>query len=139
MQKANLSRNALETTIDRLSALSLVDVLAGEERYALHPLTRAFVRDELLADANVVRETRMQFAQRWVNYAKQYGGESYKTDQLKAEWMNLDTAAKWLWKVAGVKGDSVQDKGAARMLIDLGNTLRLFLRSGGLWDEWHAP
>ena len=51
MQVANLSRNALETTIDRLSALSLVDVLAGEERYALHPLTRAFVRDELLADA----------------------------------------------------------------------------------------
>jgi len=48
MQVANLSRNALETTIDRLSALSLVDVLAGEERYALHPLTRAFVRDELL-------------------------------------------------------------------------------------------
>ncbi len=54
MQVAGITRNALETTIDRLSALSLVDVLAGEERYALHPLTRAFVRNELLGDANVV-------------------------------------------------------------------------------------
>lgn len=71
MQVANLSRNALETTIDRLSALSLVDVLAGEERYALHPLTRAFVRDELLADADVAREIGMQFAKYWIGSLNQ--------------------------------------------------------------------
>jgi NB-ARC domain len=63
MQVANLSRGALDATIDRLSALSLVDVLAGEERYALHPLTRAFARSELLADADVARETGIRFAQ----------------------------------------------------------------------------
>src|SRR5205085_12473493 len=40
MEVAALTRNALEMTIDRLSALSLVDVLASEDRYALHPLTR---------------------------------------------------------------------------------------------------
>jgi hypothetical protein len=50
---AALSRNALEAAIDRLSALSLLDVLAGEERYALHSLTRHFVRDELLGDAQI--------------------------------------------------------------------------------------
>jgi hypothetical protein len=140
MQVANLSRNALETTIDRLSALSLVDVQAGEECYALHPLTRAFVRDELLADANIARETGMRFARYWVDYAERYGGddtERYKTYDLpKDEWANLDAAAKWLWKTAGVSGDTVQDKDVAKMLNGLANTLRLFLRSSGLWDEW---
>ncbi len=139
MQVANLTRNALETTIDRLSALSLVDVLAGEERYALHPLTRAFVRDELLADANVARETGMQFARYWVGYAKQYGGddkESYKTyDRLEAEWTNLDAAANWLWETAQVQGDTVGDKYAARMLNDLADALSRFLWFGGRWDE----
>jgi hypothetical protein len=76
MQVADLSRNALETTIDRLSALSLVDVLAGAERYALHPLTRAFVRDELLADVNVARETGMRFTRYWLKYASYFQASS---------------------------------------------------------------
>ncbi|MBI4675541.1 MAG: tetratricopeptide repeat protein [Chloroflexi bacterium] len=139
MQVAELSRNALETTIDRLSALSLVDVLAGEERYALHPLTRAFARDELLADANVARDTGMRFAKYWVDYAKRYGGEekeSYKTyDRLEAEWMNLGAAANWLWETASVQGESVRDKDAARMLNDLVSASGQFLWFGGRWDE----
>jgi hypothetical protein len=63
MDVAEMSRNALETTIDRLSALSLVDVLADEERYALHPLTRNFVHDELLDDEQIARETGIRFAE----------------------------------------------------------------------------
>jgi len=136
---ANVTRQALETTIDRLSALSLVDVLAGEERYALHPLTRAFVRDELLADANIARKTGMRFARYWVGYARQYGGwnkESYKTyGRLEAEWANLDAAANWLWETANVQGDSVEDKNAAQMLNDLAGTLWFFCWFRGRWDE----
>ncbi len=96
---ANLSRNALETTIDRLSALSLVDVLAGEERYALHPLTRAFVRDELLADANVARETGMRFAQYWTDYLRRYTASSSENEVVllyQKEESNLDMVAMWL-------------------------------------------
>ena len=74
MQVANLSRNALETTIDRLNALSLVDILAGQERYALHLHTRNFVRDELLANVNIARETAIRFARYWVEYAERFGG-----------------------------------------------------------------
>ncbi|MBI5301920.1 MAG: tetratricopeptide repeat protein [Chloroflexi bacterium] len=134
MQVADLSRNALETTIDRLSALSLVDVLAGEERYALHPLTRAFVRDELLADANVARETGMRFAQYWVDYAEQYGGsskESCKTySQLETEWANLDAAIKWFAEVNTI---ARQDK--AQLYIELVRAIDEFLRFSGRWDE----
>jgi tetratricopeptide (TPR) repeat protein len=139
MKVANLSRNALETTIDRLSALSLVDVLAGEERYALHPLTRAFVRDELLTDANVTRETVMRFVKYWVNYTQQYGGDSknsYKTyGRLETEWTNLDAAVNWLWEIVAVKGDDIGDKDAAQILNDLAKALVKFLRYSGRWDE----
>ncbi len=117
LEVAALSRNALETTIDRLGALSLVDVLASEEHYALHPLTRNFVRDELQADAQIARETGTRFAGYWEAYAWRYGGdsnESYKTyDRLEVEWMNLDAAAEWLWQTAVVQGEDVGDKDAA--------------------------
>jgi tetratricopeptide (TPR) repeat protein len=148
MQVANLSRNALETTIDRLSALSLADVLTGEERYALHPLTRAFVRDELLADANIARETGMRFARYWLAYSATYSGqieESYKAyDQLEAEWTNLDVTAEWLWQTAAVQTHTEQsaerkvkvgDTDAARMLNGLSDMLNKFLNFTGHWDE----
>jgi hypothetical protein len=137
---ADLSRTALETVLERLDALSLVNKELGEERYSLHPLTRAYVRDELLADANAARETGMRFARYWLDYAKRYGGyskESYKTyDRLEAEWANLEAAANWLWETAAVQDETVGDKDAARMLVDLANALSQFLRFGGRWDEW---
>jgi tetratricopeptide (TPR) repeat protein len=139
MKVAELTRNAMETTIDRLSARSLVDVIAGEDRYALHPLTRNFVRDELLADAQIARATGMRFAEYWVNYARQYGGagvESYQTfDRLEAEWANLDAAAEWLWQTAAVQETGVGDKDAAWWLNDLSATLGSFLWYGGCWEE----
>jgi tetratricopeptide (TPR) repeat protein len=133
---ADLSRNALEMSLDRLDALSLLDKTEGEERYALHPLTRAFVRDELLADATASHETGMRFARYWVDYAKRYGDENYKTyDRLEAEWTNLDAAANWLWETANVQDDKVGDKDAARMFNDLAGALNQFLWFGGRWDE----
>ncbi|HYY43492.1 MAG TPA: tetratricopeptide repeat protein, partial [Pyrinomonadaceae bacterium] len=139
MEVAELSRNALETTIDRLSALSLVDVLADEDRYALHPLTRNFVRDELLADAQIAREIGTHFAEYWVTYAQRYGGwegESYKTyNRLEAEWMNLDGAVEWLWQTAAVQDENVGDKDAARRLNDLTRALDEFLLFSGHWEE----
>ncbi len=135
MNVGELSRNALETTADRLSTLSLVDVLAGEERYALQPLTRAFVRDELLADAQVACEMGMRFAGYWLAYARQYG-KSYRThDRLEAEWANLDAAADWLWQSAAVRGEQFGNEGAARSLYDLARYLAEFLWFRGRWDE----
>lgn len=139
MAVADLSRNALEMSLDRLDALSLLDKTEVVERYALHPLTRAFVRDELLADANVARETGMRFARYWVDYANRYGGsdkESYKTyERLEAEWTNLDATANWLWETARVQADMVGDKDAARMLNELAHALLQFLPFYGRWDE----
>lgn len=138
---AELTRNALETTIDRLSALSLVDVLAGEDRYALHPLTRNFVRDELLADEQIARKIGMRFAQYWVDYALRYGGQikNYKTfNLLESEWANLDTAAEWLWQLAAANGKGVGNKEAAQKFISLmtalcgGDGPLVF---AGRWDE----
>jgi starch phosphorylase len=47
---SKLSPRALQSSLDRLAMLSLVDVLLGEERYALHPLTRNFIQSELLTE-----------------------------------------------------------------------------------------
>lgn len=136
---SGLSRNAIETTIDRLSALSLVDILAGEERYTLHPLTRNFVRDELLSDAQIARETGMSFANYWLAYAQQYGGESqesYKTfGRLEAEWSNLDAGAELLWQTTAMQGEGINDEVAAQMLNDLAHSLSQFLLFSGGWDE----
>jgi tetratricopeptide (TPR) repeat protein len=134
---ANLSRSVLEMSANRLSALSLVDLLPGEERYSLHPLTRSFVRDELLVDANVARMTGMQFAQCWLGYANQYGGYGkYQTyGQLKSEWMNLEATAHWLQKTAKVQGKSIDHQGAARMLNDLASALYDYLWYDGQWNE----
>jgi tetratricopeptide (TPR) repeat protein len=139
---AQLSRTELETTIDRLSALSLVNVLAGEDRYALHPLTRNFVRDSLLVDEQVEHAIGMSFAGYWVAYAQQYGGmdeESYKTFHLiNAEWANLDATLEWLWR--GVKSQDInsQDKDSVDMLNSLTTALCAIpgpLFSLGLWEE----
>ena len=139
MQVANLSRNALETTIDRLNALSLVDILIGQERYALHLYTRDFVRDELLADENVARETGIRFARYWVEYAERFGGwgkENYKTyDNLEAEWANLNTSSQLLWQLSGVEDDGIKNDDAARMLVVLASALSSFLPFSGRWDE----
>ncbi len=138
MQVANLSRNALETTIDRLSALSLVDVLAGEERYALHPLTRAFVRDELLADANVARETGMRFGRYWVDFVHQYGSRSrnYPTFNLvEAEWANIDATIGWLLESVTFKTGMIEDDVAAQIYVRLARELERFLRFSERWDE----
>ncbi len=142
MHVAELSRNALETTIDRLSALSLVDVLAGEERYALHPLTRNFVRGELLAEAQIAREIGKHFAEHWVAYALKFGGQgkdNYKTfDRIEAEWANLDATVGWLLQAAAIQNEEIVDKDAARMLEELADALcngigPLFYF--GRWDE----
>lgn len=138
---SGLSRSALETTVDRLSALSLVDVPPGEERFGLHPLTRNFVRDELLADADIAHETGMRFANYWVMYAARHGRgrANYKTfSLLEAEWPNLEGAAEWLWTTAGVSGGEIADANAAQLLNALADGLcgaggPLFF--AGRWDE----
>lgn len=135
MAVVDLSRMGLETVLERLDALSLANKELGEERYSLHPLTRAYVRDELLADMNAARETGLRFARYWVDYASRYGWDKYKTyDRLEAEWANLEAAVNWLWETAKVGGDTVGDKDAARMLVDLTGALRRFLWFGGRWD-----
>ncbi|MEO7840120.1 MAG: tetratricopeptide repeat protein [Anaerolineales bacterium] len=137
---AELSRNALETTIDRLSALSLVDVLNGEERYALHPLTRAFVQGEMLVDAKVAREAEMRFAMYWVDHAKRYGSfgmeRNNSHNQLELEWSNMQVAINILWKRADVRAKSVKNKTAVRILNSLASLeLREFLDFSGRRDE----
>ncbi|MFL6211127.1 MAG: TIR domain-containing protein [Pyrinomonadaceae bacterium] len=130
MEVADLARNALETTIDRLSALSLVDLLASEERYALHPLTRDFVRAELLTDAQSARDLEIGFAKYWIAFAKENEG---KEDSLNVEMPNLDAAEGWLAQAA-LKNETVVDNDVARLLIEMGSTLSSFLLFDEKWD-----
>jgi tetratricopeptide (TPR) repeat protein len=121
-----------------LSALSLVDMLEGEERYALQPLTRTFVRDELLADANVTRDTGMRFARHWMGYVEQYGraGKSNPMfDRLETEWVNLDRAVDLLLGITSEECDVVTNKESANILFELINSLDCFLCFWGRWDD----
>ncbi|MDO9301609.1 MAG: tetratricopeptide repeat protein [Anaerolineales bacterium] len=139
MQVARLSRNALETTIDRLSALSLVDVLAGEERYALHPLTRAFVRNELLIDANVAHEMGMRFAQYWLDYAIQYtvGYKGYQTfDRLEEQWSNLEAAVTWILQAIDEYGLALEAVKESDMALQFARRLARFMEYSGRWEEF---
>jgi len=139
MNVADLTRTALETVLERLNALALVDILPGEERYSLHPLTRGYIRAELLADAAAERLTGMRFARYWVDFAKKYGGsskKSYKTyNRLEAEWPNLQVVVDYPWETANVKNETVGDEEAAKLVNDLTDALREFLWFGGRWDE----
>jgi tetratricopeptide (TPR) repeat protein len=139
MQVANFPRIELETSIDRLSALSLVDVLSGQERYSLHSQIRSFVHKEFLADANLEHEIGMRFARYWVEYSQRFGGwgkESYKTyEYLETEWTSLYTASTLLWKFSGVTNEHARDDDAARMFVVLASALSSFLPFSGRWNE----
>ena len=139
MLVANLSRNALEITIERLSALSLVDVLSGEERYALHPLTRIFVRNELFTDENVVHKMGVQFSQYWIDYASRFGTsgkEGYKNyERLESEWSNVHAALDWLWMAVALSGSTIRDQVSASMMIKFLTHVSLFLSFSGRLDE----
>ena len=132
---AQLSRTELETTIDRLSTLSLVDRLAGEERYALHPLTRSFVRSDLLSNEQLARETGMNFANYWVAFAQRCGAENYSTFNLiETEWANLNAAAELLWQMTG-EGKNVSHRNTPQMLNILAEALSDPLFYIGKWDD----
>lgn len=123
-ETSGLDSRALNLVLERLRALSLVDVVEdskGQECYALHPLTRRFAREDLIKNPEVERSMGMRFAHYFVGYAKQYGRskKSYqKYNQPEMDWADLDTAAEWLWKTAKVKGDGVEDEDAAKVLVD---------------------
>jgi tetratricopeptide (TPR) repeat protein len=132
-----ISRQALETTLDRLGTLSLVNALTGVERYDLHPLTRTYVRDELLSSDDKMLIFGSKFSQYWVKYAENYGGdEGYLTfDRLEYEWENLDAAANFLWEITGLNGDLIRNKEAAYFLSELVDSLNQFMWFCGRWDE----
>jgi tetratricopeptide (TPR) repeat protein len=139
MYVANLSRKILEMTIDRLNTLALVDVLTGEERYALHPLTRAFVRDQLLSDTNISYEIGLRFARYWAEYVKRHESErldNYSVfNRLEDEWSNLESAANWLWERSVIR-NGISDYPESQISNELASVLKRFLPFGGHWDEW---
>lgn len=142
LEVANLNHRVLDVVLEQLRAFSLVDKIEdqeGQEYYALHTLTKRFVRADLENDKAVEHEMRMRFSRYWVDYAKQNRGislEDYKAyDQLDAEWANLHAAATWLWECAQVQDETVGDGGAAQLLITLAETLQNFFWVNRRWDE----
>lgn len=135
---AGLTRTQLEATVERLDAYSLVDIGGPDGPYGLHSLTRRLAVDELAAQPELAHDLRGRFHRYWLDYAQKYGGsgkDAYKTfDRLEAEWPNLEAAAASLWALTGLPGP-LQDKEAARMLVDLARELRQFTWFRGYWNE----
>jgi tetratricopeptide (TPR) repeat protein len=135
---SGLTANALESSLNRLSRLSLVNDLVGDDRFALHPLTRSFVREELLSNERLAFTIGNRFAAYWLDYAKRFagiGGRSYQNyDQLDAEWTNLEAAVEWFWKRSTRPNNSRQND-ALSSFCEFVMTVGQFLWFSGRWDE----
>ncbi len=135
----DLTRQALESALERLSGYALVDAETNDGPYTLHPLTRQLALGELEKRPEEASTLRQRFARHWLDYARRYGGESteaYKTyDKLEAAWPNLEAAAAQLWRATGLPAGPLRDKEAAQMLDDLADALYNFLFFRGYWDE----
>jgi hypothetical protein len=127
-----LSRNALNMSLDRLDALSLL-ADAGEDRYALHPLTSRYAK-EFLEEAD---EIKQRFAAYWLSYAERYGGSShnYATfPKLDAEWKNLQKTLDNYWEQTAFNGEAVGNSNALRFINRLLDALRVYFYYSR-WDE----
>lgn len=138
---SKLSRAELESTLDRLSALSLVDMTASEDRYALHPLTRNFIRNQFLADSAVERQMGMRFIRYWIAFVQRHGAWDKGGNILsliEAEWMNLDAAGEWLWPKVQAESGKVGNRKAAQLFVELVAALcseNSLLFDAGRWEE----
>ncbi|MEP7199442.1 MAG: tetratricopeptide repeat protein, partial [Chloroflexota bacterium] len=128
-----LSPTALDTAIEHLSALSLVDAQPGGEAFTLHPLTRAYVHDNI--DAKNGDDVLNRFVRYWLDYAREQIAPGDGREALEAEWNNLSAATRWAWSVSEPKQGAVAHADTGALLLDLAATLRYFLWSSGRWDE----
>jgi tetratricopeptide (TPR) repeat protein len=137
---SNLSEDVLDTVLERLNTLALVNLDPNEDRYSLHPLTRAFIHSEFLSVTDEKLKVGMRFAEYWVSFAQKYGGhsaESYKNyGLLESEWPNFDATASWLWENWQGFEESERKNKVAQLLVDLAKSLSLFLSFSGRWDEY---
>ena len=133
-----MSRSVLEISIDRLSALSLVNVVPGAERFALHAFVRSSLRDALRqnVEANKIAGTR--FARYWVNQAQRLhsiDGESRDAEVIERDAHNFDAAEEWLYETArGTKSGSARND-TAQLLSTLAEFLWRALVFSGRWDR----
>lgn len=142
-----LSETDIHIALEPLLALSLVQDVRGGH-YGLPPRTRSCTCAALGGGSASLRVAlehltldpafHRRVLHSWVGYAQQHGGSSKNAQTfplLEAEWPNLEGAITTLRDLAGVP-HSLQDAQSARLLHDLANALRSFLRSFGYWDEW---
>lgn len=136
MEVSELSHSALETTIDRLNELSLVNVSEGQERFSLHSLTCGFVSGDLFSDAGLKYQMGVRFTQFWMNYVRKYNAGNNKiSDWFNNEWTNINAAAGLLWDIAHLTGDQVQNKAAAKDFVTFVGMLETVLSRTEWWDE----
>ncbi|MFH1905864.1 MAG: thymidine phosphorylase, partial [Chloroflexota bacterium] len=138
LSMTDLSRVELEAVLERLNALSLVDLLPGEERYSMHPLTRAYIHQDLHNDPKTMQEISLRFVRLWVDYATKYGGSSKTYNLIESEWMNLKVAYGWAKNIAGIKGEVVENEDAALLGVNLVRSLQPYLLFSKRWDEGMA-
>jgi hypothetical protein len=135
---ADILPTVLESALERLSALSLVDILEGEERCGLHPLTRRFVNKELLNDPNEEQRIRVRFAYYWLEYASHYqkrpkGGYEL-LDPIRVEGENLDAAAKCLMGLSEWY-DTNEEADKGKRMLNLASKLWDLLSSRDYWQK----
>jgi tetratricopeptide (TPR) repeat protein len=138
MAVSELSRNVLEISIDRLSALSLVNVVPGAERFALHPFVRSSLRDALRRNVEANKIVGTRFARYWVVQAERLhaiAGEAKDAEVIEREAPNFDATEEWLYEIA--RGTtSVGDRNdTTQLLSTLARYLWRAMVFSGRWDR----
>ncbi|HYF63195.1 MAG TPA: tetratricopeptide repeat protein [Herpetosiphonaceae bacterium] len=136
---SGLGQRQAEIALERLVQRSLVSDLENGH-YALHPLTRTYVRATLEQPTPIGGDPRLDPAalrralRYWVDFAQKYG-ESYETyDRIEAVWTTIEKAANDLHRMA-LDGEILLDAEAAAMMNELVNSLQIFTNIRGLWEE----
>lgn len=123
----DVHKHAFKSASEQLIELSLLDVgkpaLDGETRYTVHPLTRAFARNQLKGQADLEAELRYRWATWCVQFAERNGGSWRTYDLLEEEKANLIECIEWCYQTKHWQP-----------LITLEKSLVEFLYIRGYWE-----
>jgi hypothetical protein len=141
-----LNRQTLESSLDRLRALALVDLansddnnLESNDQYTLNALTLRFALSDLCENKKLEFDLKIRYCRYWFDYTRRYNGSDKQDlknyEKLELEWHNINKAMYWLHQIGNISDDSIKNKSAAQLMVNFNLELYHFLWRSGRWDD----
>lgn len=126
-----LPKLSIESSIERLSALSLMNIHGPEGPYSLHPLTRQLSMSELSRKPDFANSQKKKFSEYWLKAVRQYRANEKSTggyfSKLENEWGNITSSFYFL--------NEFPENDSANMLIELLSYIVAFAWNAGLTSQ----